>query len=196
MCVPAACTRRPHGAPGDLTALLLLRSYAVPTVLRSSWEREATVHTLCIRPRGVQWRCHGDAFKGIITLTVPLILYRADNVHNRLIAPLRLPTGRPNKDNYKLINFHKQCKGVFDSMRERNCKFQCFVQLDFADILWMCNWEFCNDFLKIEMVCKHSLAISWHILKRTNLSDTVCLYVENGSGLMTFLMRFNQWFVT
>ena len=74
-CVPAACARRPRGALGDLTALLL-RCRCEPTAFsrrsfRSPWERRATARTLCMykvravawrprRPHGVQWRCHGD----------------------------------------------------------------------------------------------------------------------------------------
>ena len=76
ICVPTACARRPHGALGDLTALLL-RCRCEPTAFtrrsfRSPWERRATARTLCMhkvravawrprRPHGVQWRCHGDA---------------------------------------------------------------------------------------------------------------------------------------
>ena len=76
MCVSAAPARRPRGALGDLT-VLLLRCRCEPTEFprhsfRSPWERRATVRTLCMhrvravawrpwRPRGVQWRCHGDA---------------------------------------------------------------------------------------------------------------------------------------
>ena len=75
ICVPTACARRPRGAPGDLTALLL-RCRCEPTAFtrrsfRSPWERRATARTLCMhkvravawrprRPHGVQWRCHGD----------------------------------------------------------------------------------------------------------------------------------------
>ena len=76
ICVPTACARRPCGALGDLTALLL-RCRCDPTAFarrsfRSPWERRATARTLCMhkvravpwrprRPHGVQWRCHGDA---------------------------------------------------------------------------------------------------------------------------------------
>ena len=75
ICVPTACTRRPRGALGDLTALLL-RCRCEPTaftrrLFRSPWERRATARTLCMhkvravawrprRPHCVQWRCHGD----------------------------------------------------------------------------------------------------------------------------------------
>ena len=75
ICVPAACARRPRGALGDLTALLL-RCRCEPTAFsrrsfRSPWERRATARILCMhkvravawrprRPHGVQWRCHGD----------------------------------------------------------------------------------------------------------------------------------------
>ena len=76
ICVATACARRPRGALGDLTALLL-RCRCEPTAItrrsiRSPWERRATARTLCMykvravawrsrRPHGVQWRCHGDA---------------------------------------------------------------------------------------------------------------------------------------
>ena len=75
MCVPAACTRCPHGVLGDLTALLL-RCRCETTVFpwrsfRPPWERLGTACTLCMhkmravawcprRPHGIQWRCHGD----------------------------------------------------------------------------------------------------------------------------------------
>ena len=76
ICVPTACARRPRGALGDLTALLL-RCRCEPTAFtrrsfRSPLERRATTRTLCMhkvravawrprRPHGIQWRCHGDA---------------------------------------------------------------------------------------------------------------------------------------
>ena len=75
ICVPPACARRPRGALGDLTALLL-RCGCEPMVFprhsfRSPWERRATALFLCMhkmrtvawrprRPHGVHWRCHGD----------------------------------------------------------------------------------------------------------------------------------------
>ena len=76
ICVPAACARRPRGAPGDLTALLL-HCRCKPTAwsrrwFRSPWERRPISRTLCMhkvrtvawrprKPHGLQWRCHGDA---------------------------------------------------------------------------------------------------------------------------------------
>ena len=76
MCIPAACTRRPRGALGDL-ATLLLRCCCEPKALprhsfRTPWKRWATAHSLCMpqmramawchrRPHSVQWRCHGYA---------------------------------------------------------------------------------------------------------------------------------------
>ena len=76
ICVPTACARRPRGALGDLTALLL-RCHCEPTAFtrrsfRLPWERRATARTLCMckvravawpprRPHGVHWRCHHDA---------------------------------------------------------------------------------------------------------------------------------------
>ena len=75
ICVPTACARRPRGALGDLTALLL-RCRCEATAFarrsfRSPWDRRATARNLCMhklravawhprRPHGVQWRCHGD----------------------------------------------------------------------------------------------------------------------------------------
>ena len=75
ICVPAACTRHPCGALGDLTALLL-HCRCEPTMFsrrsfRSPWERRAMAHTLCMqkvravawrprRPQGIQWRCNDD----------------------------------------------------------------------------------------------------------------------------------------
>ena len=75
ICIPAACTQRPCGALGDLTALLL-RCRCEPMAFprhsfRSQWKRRATALTLCLhkmgavawrprRPHGVHWRCHGD----------------------------------------------------------------------------------------------------------------------------------------